>query len=499
MKEDNNIDSQKQTAAEPMLVRTFGLKMAIIMVISAVIGSGVFKKVVPMADGLQSPTLVILAWVLAGVVVLFGVWSIAELGALFPDSGGPFSWLEQIYGRLISFLYGWASFTVIQSAAIASVAYVFAGALGTFILLPHLSPAMESMSFLGIHFFSNIGAKIVTCILIIGLTLVNIKGTKNGGLVSLIFTFFVVICLCFIVCAAITSSQGSWHTFATTGSNYLAHGFSILAFISVMVIAMRNAFWGFEGWIALGFIGEELKNPKKNMPKALTIGIVLIMVFYAVVNWSYLYVMPVDEITKGISDPNYIGAVAVINKIFGNKGAYIVSGMILISTFGCTNATALVSARIYYAMGRKGLFFKNVGAVHHKNNTPHKALVYQCVWSCILVLSGSFAILTDLVIIAAFIFYGLIVFGVIILRIKRKDLERPYKTFGYPFVPIIFTLFCIVLLGISLVESPVKSIVGLVLIFSGLPFYYYWRKREPHLEYLKMVSETKINKENNIA
>ncbi|HVA99148.1 MAG TPA: amino acid permease [Bacteroidia bacterium] len=481
------MEQQKHTNK---LEKIFGLKMAIIMVMSAIIGSGIFKKVAPMSKGLQSPTLVVLAWVLAGVIILFGVWSIAELGTIFPHSGGPFSWLEKIYGRLISFLYGWASFTVIQSAAIASVAYVFAGALGTFIPLPHLSPAMESMSFLGIHFFSNVGAKAVTCILIIVLTIVNIKGTKNGGLVSLIFTFSIITCLCIIVCAAITSHVGSWQTFATKGSDYPAQGFTFLAFISLMVIAMRNAFWGYEGWIALGFIGEELQEPKKNMPKALTIGIIIIMLFYAVVNWAYLYVMPIDEITKGMSDPNYIGAVAVINKIFGNKGAYIVSGMILISTFGCTNATSLVSARIYYAMGRKGLFFKDVGDVHPKNKTPHKALIYQCVWACILALSGSFAILTDLVIIAAFIFYGLIVFGVIILRIKRKDLERPYKTFGYPFVPIIFTLFCLVLLSISLVESPIKSLVGVLLILSGLPFYYYWRKREPHLEYLKTISKT---------
>lgn len=479
----------EKVAKKNKLVRTFGLNMAIIMVMSTIIGSGVFKKVTPMAKDLQSPELVILAWVLSGIIILFGVWSIAELGTIFPHSGGPFSWLEKIYGKFISFLYGWASFTVIQSAAIASVAYVFAGAMGTFVPLPHLSPALESMSFLGIHFLSNIGAKIITCFLIIGLTIVNVKGTKKGGLVSLIFTFIIVVCLSFIVVSAISSHGGNWHTFTSVGSNYPVGGFTFIAFISVMVIAMRNAFWGYEGWIALGFIGEELKNPRKNMPRALTIGIVLIIIFYAVVNWAYLYVLPVDNFAKGMSDPNFIGAVAVINKIFGHEGAYIVSGMIMISTFGCTNATALVSARIYYAMGRKGLFFKNSGDVHPKNKTPHKALIYQCIWACILTISGSFAILTELVIIAAFIFYGLIVFGVIILRIKRKDLNRPYKTFGYPVVPITFVLFCLTLLSITFVNSPVKSIIGLLLIFSGLPFYFFWKKSKAHLDFLKSESE----------
>ncbi len=475
----------EKAAKNNKLIRAFGLNMAIIMVMSTIIGSGVFKKVTPMAKYLQSPDLVILAWVLSGVIILFGVWSIAELGTIFPHSGGPYSWLEKIYGKFVSFLYGWASFTVIQSAAIASVAYVFAGAFGTFVPLPHLSPALESMSFLGIHFLSNIGAKIITCFLIIGLTIVNVKGTKKGGLVSLIFTFIIVICLGFIVTSAIASHGGSWHTFSSKGSHYPVGGFTVVAFISVMVIAMRNAFWGYEGWIALGFIGEELKNPKKNMPRALTIGIVLIIIFYAVVNWAYLYVLPVDDFAKGMSDPNFIGAVAVINKIFGHEGAYIVSGMIMISTFGCTNATSLVSARIYYAMGREGMFFKNAGDIHPKNKTPHKALIYQCIWACALTVSGSFAILTELVIIAAFIFYGMIVLGVIILRIKRKDLERPYKTFGYPVVPIVFVLFCLTLLSITFVNSPVKSVIGLMLIFSGLPFYFYWRKSKDHLDYLK--------------
>lgn len=479
----------EKPAKNNQLIRAFGLNMAIVMVMSIIIGSGVFKKVTPMAKGLQSPSLVILAWVLSGIVILFGVWSIAELGSMFPQSGGPYSWLEKIYGKLVSFLYGWASFSVIQTATIASLAFVFAGAFGTFVPLPHLSPALESMSFLGIHFLSNIGAKIIACLLIIGLTIVNIKGTKKGGLVSLIFTFVIVVCLSFIVIAAIGRHGGNWHTFSTVGSNYPVGGFTVVAFISVMVIAMRNAFWGYEGWISLGFIGEELKNPERNMPRALTIGITLIIIFYAVVNWAYLYVLPVDDFAKGMSDPNFIGAVAVISKIFGHKGAYIVSGMIIISTFGCTNANTLVSARIYYAMGREGMFFKNTGAIHPKNKTPYKALIYQCFWACILTMSGSFDILTELVVIAAFIFYGMNVFGVIILRVKRKDLKRPYKTIGYPIVPILFVLFCLVLLSITFLDTPVKSIVGLLLIFSGLPFYFYWKKSKAHLEYLKSENE----------
>lgn len=480
----------EQPVKQESLVRTFGLRMAIILVMSSIIGSGVFKKVTPMSEGLQSPTLVVLAWILAGVIVLFGVWSVAELASMFPHSGGPISWLEKIYGKFFSFLYGWSSFTVIQTAAIASVAYVFAGAMDSFIALPHLSQEWESFNILGIHFFENIGAKLITCLLIIALTLVNMRGAKHGGLISSIFTFTIVLCLAFIIAAALGSEKGSIETFATKGSDYPAEGFSLFAFISVMVIAMRNAFWGYEGWITLGFIGEEVKNPQKNLPRALTIGIILISVFYFLINFAYLYILPIDEIVAGAANnPNYIGAVAVIDKIFGNNGVYVVSGMILISTFGCTNATILVSARVHYAMSKKGLFFKGVDKVHNKNKTPHKALIYQGVWACVLTMSGSFDLLSDLVVFAAFVFYGLIVFGVIIMRKKRADIPRAYKTPGYPVIPIIFILFCILLLVISLIEAPTHSLVGLILIFSGLPFYFYWKKKERHLKYLEMEQE----------
>ncbi len=461
------------------LLRSFGLKMAIIIVMSSIIGSGVFKKVAPMAEGLYSPTLVIIAWVLAGTIVLFGVLSIAELGTLFPDSGGPFSWLEKIYGETVSFLYGWASFTVIQTAAISSVAFVFAGALNTFVDLPHLAPELESITFWGIiQPFDNIGAKLVSIILIIILTMVNIKGAKHGGYVSLVFTFIITLCIVAITCVALGSSVGSLETFETHSIHYPTSGFTLLGFFGAMVIAMRNAFWGYEGWLGLGFIGGELKEPHKTLPKAMITGILLIMGLYVAINFSYLYVMPIDEMIAAVNaDQNNIAAVLVVDKLFGNGGAYIISAMILVSTFGCTNATILVSARIYYAMAQKGLFFKSAAKCHPKNNTPSNALIHQCIWGCLLVFSGSFDLLTDLVIIAAFVFYGLIVFGVILLRYKSKNIHRPYKTWGYPFVPVIFVTFCIILLAVSFYESPIKSIMGIALILSGLPFYYYWKKQ----------------------
>lgn len=460
------------------LSKSFGLKMAIIIVVSAVVGSGVFKKAAPMAALLHAPWLVVLAWLLAGIIILFGILSIAELSALFPSSGGPFLWLEKIYGKVLSFFYGWSCFTVIQTAAIASVAFVFAGALDTFIALPQLAAEYESIEIMGLFPLRNIGAKIAASLLIISLTIVNIKGAKKGGNISLLFTLIILLAIIAIVFIAFLGKVGSLQTAQTASIAFPTEGFTVFGFVSAMVLAMRAAFWGYEGWIALGFIGDEIKDSKRNLPKALIWGISIVILVYLLVNSAYFFVMPIDEMLAGVQqNENSIAAVLVVDKMLGAGGAYIISGMILISTFGCTNATILVSARIYYAMAQKGMFFKKAALAHYRNKTPHYALIYQCIWACLLVFSGSFDFLTDLVVISGFIFFGLIVWGVVVLRRKMKSAPRSFKTPFYPFVPITFVAFCVVLILISFIESPFKSLVGLALIFSGWPFYWYWNRQ----------------------
>lgn len=470
------------TEEKAKLLKSFGLNMAIVLVVSNIIGSGVFKKVAPMSEGLLSPNLVILAWILAGLVTLFGVLTIAEAGTMFPHSGGAYSWLEKMYGKTISFFYGWTCFTVIQTAAIASIAFVFAGAVNTFVKFPELSESLTSIN-MGetIYPFRNIGAKIVAALLIIILTFVNVKGAKHGGLVSQIFTWIIIICIIAIIAFGLSSAMGSFGNVATNSVKYPSPDFAKfggLGIVMVMVIAMRNAFWGYEGWISLGFVGAEIQNPGRNVPRALIIGIFIVIVAYVSLNITYLYVMPIDELLAAVNaDQNAIAAVIVMDKVFGIWGGYIISAMILISTLGCTNTTILTASRIYYAMAQKGLFFKKAATLHPANKTPSKSLIYQCIWACILVFSGSFDLLTDLLIFAAFIFYGMIVFGVIVLRYKMKDTPRPYKTIGYPVVPILFVIFCILLVVISIIEMPYQSLIGLGLILSGLPFYLIWYKR----------------------
>ncbi len=460
------------------LKKSFGFKMAVVIVVSSIVGSGVFKKAAPMAELLHMPWLVVLAWLLAGIIILFGILSIAELSTLFPVSGGPFLWLEKIYGKAVSFFYGWSCFTVIQTAAIASIAFVFAGALDTFIALPRLPAVYESIHFLGLYPLKNIGAKIAASLLIIALTVVNIRSAKNGGNISLLFTLLILLAIIVIVFAAFFGGAGGIQNMEAVSVHFPEKGFTAFGFISAMVLAMRAAFWGYEGWIALGFIGDEISEPRKHLPRALITGIAIVILVYLLVNSAYFFVMPVDAMIAGIQqNENSIAAVLVVDRMLGDGGAYIISGMILISTFGCTNATILVSARIYYAMAQKGLFFKKAALTHPGNKTPHYALIYQCIWACLLVFSGSFDFLTDLVVISGFIFFGLIVWGVVRLRRKMKDTPRSFRTPLYPFIPAVFVMFCIVLIIISFLESPYKSLIGLGLILSGLPFYWHWSRK----------------------
>ncbi|HOY15361.1 MAG TPA: amino acid permease, partial [Saprospiraceae bacterium] len=354
--------------------------------------------------------------------------------------------------------------------------------LNTFVPLPQFSEEISQIAIGPLMPFENIGAKIASILLIVFLTIVNARGAKNAGILSQIFTWIIVICIIGIIIFGLTSSVGAFQNITNVSAQYPPADFSRyqgFGFIMVMVIAMRNAFWGYEGWISLGYIGAEIQNPDKSIPKALITGILIVIGIYVCINFTYLYVMPIDELlTKVNANENNIAAVVVVDKLFGNGGAYIVSAMILISTFGCTNATVLTASRIYYAMAQKQLFFPKAGILHPERKTPVTSLIYQCVWASLLVLSGSFDMLTDLLIFAAFIFYGITVYGVIVLRKKKSQLERPYKVIGYPIVPMIFVIFCVILVVVSFLETPVQSLIGVGLILSGLPFYLKWSRNK---------------------
>jgi APA family basic amino acid/polyamine antiporter len=449
-----------------------GFSAATFLVVSVIIGSGVFKKLAPMSQELGSPFLVILCWVVAGLISLAGALSTAEMVSMFPNSGGEYFYFQKVYGRFFSFMYGWASFTVIKTSSIAALAYIFAQSLNSLFPLPIINGAT---SFLGIAISQGLFIKLLASLLIIALTLLNYRGAQFATKLSTVLTYLLLISIIAFLAIGFGSTEGSISNITTASQLPSApdlYGFSLL---KALFVASLGAFWGYEGWNSVAYVGEEIKNPKRNLPLALGIGTLIVMTAYVLLNIVFLFILPIDYFIQ--LTPNKIAAVEVAGKLGGNIGMILVASLIVVTTFNCTNSTILTSARMMYAMARDKLFFYKAANVHPKYNTPEIALFIQAFWAIALVFSGSFDQLTDMLIFASFIFYGSTALGVIILRVKHPEYERKYKVIGYPFVPGLFLLFCAALFVITILNKPYEAIWGLSLIATGFPVYW-WLNRK---------------------
>lgn len=468
----------QQTAKQGELVRALGLFSVFLLTVSSIIGSGVYKKVAPMSAELGSPTLVLICWAAAGLITLFGTLSNAEVASLLADAGGEYVYYRKIYNKFFAFLFGWSSFTAIRSASIASIAYVFSQSFNLLVPLPHLPESWASFSLWGVFTpFDNFGVKGMTILLIVALSYVNYKGLKLGEGLSKAVLFIVVISIFLIIVLGLTIGGGSMDNIQTEATGYVSKSWTDSSLWQSFFAALLAAFWAYEGWNSIGFLGSEIKNAKRNLPLALVMGVLFVMLVYLAINFTYLYILPIDQIIGNTATTNTIAAVGVVGHFLGTTGIMFISILILFTTFGCTNTTLLPPPRLYYAMAKEGMFFKGADYIHPVYNTPSKAIVYQAVWACILVLSGSFDQLTDMLIFASFIFYGATTLGVFILRVKMPDAPRPYKAWGYPVIPAFFILFCVALVIVTLIAKPREAMIGLTLMLSGIPFYFYWNRK----------------------
>lgn len=446
-----------------------GLRAASFLVISVIIGSGVFKKIAPMAEQLGSPWLILLCWLLAGIVSLAGALCTAELVSMYPNSGGEYNYFQKIYGRFFSFLYGWASFAVIKTASISALAYIFAQSLNSLFPLPVLD---SDASFLGLHLFENLSIKLFAALLILLLTLLNYRGVQFAEKLSSVLTYAMLIAIAFFLIVGLNAEHGTISnlTSPAKGTTSELYGWTLM---KAMFLASLGAFWGYDGWNNIAFIGEEIKNPKRNLPLALGLGTLSVMAVYVLINFVFLYVMPIDYFIQLNDTPNKIAAVEVAGQISGTIGMVLVACLILVTTLNSTNSSILMSARMLYAMARDKTFFKQAKSVHPKYNTPDKALFIQAIWAILLVFSGSFDQLTDMLVFAAFLFYAATAVGLMYLRFKAPSQERGYKVIGYPVVPILFLFFCITICVMTILNQPFEAIMGIVLIASGLPVYWW--------------------------
>jgi len=424
-----------------------------------------------MSATLQAPLLVLLCWILAGIISLAGALCTAEMVGMFPNSGGEYYYFQKVYNRFFAFIYGWANFVVLKTAAIAALAYIFSESFNSIVPLPIWSLNV------GGFIIENISVKLLASFLIILLSFINYRGIKHAEKLSRIMTIVMLIAAIGIIVAGLTSPAGKIHNLVTPGA-HSGEGLHGWLLIKAITLASLGAFWGYEGWNCIGLIGEEIKNPKRNLPLSLGIGTLVIIAVYVLLNLVYLYILPIDVLIRIHDHPNQIAAVEVMKAVWGKWGEWFVALLILVTTCNATNSTILTSARIFYAMARDGNFYKPAERIHPIYQTPSVALLLQGIWSVMLVWSGTFDQLTDMLIFSAFIFYGATALAVMLMR-KRDPLQpRTYKVIGYPFTPFLFCLFCLLLIGVTLQSQPKEALSGLGLIIFGTPFYWYWTRKK---------------------
>lgn len=457
------------------LVRGLTLTAAMMLVAGSMIGSGIFRKPATMADQLGSPELLLFVWIAAGLITLIAVLVNAEVAGMIDATGGQYVYFRKMYGDFTAYLYGWSILSVIQTGSQAAIAYAFAEYLGYFIKYPQLPQSWQEfavfMPLVGdIHPFADFGTKAVAISVTAFLTGVNYMGVVFGGSVQTIVTFIKIASILLITFLLLFIGNGS---FSNVYTGFLLPHKSTASFISMLGLAFAGAFWAYDAWNNITFVSGEVKNPMRNVPRALIYGTLIVICVYVLINAAFLYVLPIDEMAK-----SPLVAATAAEKIFGSNGASLISIAVIISTFGALNGSILATARVPYAMARANLFFKSLGNVHPKFGTPHTALLVQGIWSCVLVLSGSFDMITDYVIFASWLFYMLGAFGVFVLRKKMPDVARPYKVWGYPYTPAIFVIFAFLFLVNSIISDTQNAMMGLILVASGLPFYFFWKYRQ---------------------
>ena len=454
------------------LNRSLGLRLVVVIVIGNIIGSGVYKKVAPMTAELHSSGWVLVCWILAGIISLFGALCNAEVAGLLADTGGEYVYYQKIYNKFFAFLFGWSLFTVIQTAAISALAYVFAESLNSVIHLPEVLPSLATVSIGDVFFpFADLNVKLVAIVLIIFLTWINSKGIKTGAGISMAILILVFASIFTIIAFGLTSSAADFSRLQMSSTNNQP------VTISAIFTAMLAAFWAYQGWASVGYVGGEVKDAKRNLPRGIAIGIFTIIILYLLVNTTYLSLLSVPQLQDVYAAGNKIAAIEAVKSFWGNNGALFISVLILVTTLGCCNATILASSRPYFAMANEGLFFKKVARLNNKQ-APVYSLIYQCVWACILVLSGTFDQLTDMIIFAVFIYYGATTLGVFILRKKMPHAPRPYKVWGYPVVPAIVVMFCAVLVVNTVFSRPREAGIGAILMLTGVPMYWWFNRKK---------------------
>jgi APA family basic amino acid/polyamine antiporter len=479
-------------ASTPHFVQGMGLFSATAIVMGSMIGSGIFIVSADMSRTLGSPALLIAAWLVTAVMTIIGALSYGELAAMMPKAGGQYVYLRESLGPIWGFLYGWTLFLVIQTGTIAAVGVAFGKFLGVFF------PSVSQTNWIWHVGSGNVGlstANLAAILIIVLLTFTNTRGVKTGAAIQNVFTSAKVLALLGVIvvglvaknATAIAANFGTgWKAFwAGSGVHTLktleigsflglGGGSAVVGIFTMIAVVQVGSLFSSDAWNNVTFTAGEIKNPKRNLPLSLVIGTGVVLLLYVGCNFVYLSVLPLDVIAHVPQDRV---ATAVLQAAFGGVGAKLMAAAILVSTFGCVNGMLLAGARVYYAMSRDGLFFKSTGVLNEKTGVPTNSLWMQCVWACLLCLSGQYGNLLDYVIFAVLVFYVLTIVGLFVLRRTQPDAVRPYRAFGYPVLPALYIVMAVWICGVLLRYKPQYTWPGLILVLLGLPVYAVWRRQ----------------------
>jgi APA family basic amino acid/polyamine antiporter len=461
--------NHQEKESKPQFLRKLNLLDTTSLVIGGVIGSGIFMTAGFIAEYIPSPGLILIVWLVGGLIAISGALSFAELGAMFPRAGGQYIYIREAYGPWAGFFFGWGFFWFIMCGGIATLAVAFAEFVGYFIPPLSTQSYLFQLNVFGFSYSFSAG-QIVAVASIVILSGVNYFGIKTGVVVQNIFTFLRLGSVAaFVILGLTLGNKAGIINFDRIFS--IETGFS-LETLTLFGLALIAVFWTYDGWYSANCTAEEIKKPERNIPLSLILGTLSITLIYLLMNLVYIMALPIDKM-KGVTK---IGELAS-SQLFGPTVTHFFSAAIMVSIFGCLSATIIYGPRVYYAMAKDRSFFKSMAYMHPRYRVPSKALIGQAIWSSLLCLSGTYKDLFEYVVFALVIFFALTGLAVIILRIKQPDRKRPYRTWGYPVVPLFFVIINLAVFFNTVIDQPLKSMIGLIMLGIGIPAFLYWKKK----------------------
>jgi len=454
----------QQADAKPSLVRGLTLLDSVLLLVSGIIGSSIFLTAKDIATPLPQPVLFLVVWVLGALISLCACFAFAELGSMFPDSGGQYIYLREAYGDLTAFLYGWMLFTVANGGTIAALsvaAAAYAGQVVPFVSEAHVLFTIFGMTFTRAHLFG--------LFLIAVLTFVNVVGLRWGALLQNLSTWTKFSAMAAFVVLGFAIGKGHWANFYSNGVP-LTLGLSPASLISALGVGLIAVFWAYDGWVYITWVAGEVKDPKRNVPRAMFLGVLAVGVIYIAMNLTYVYAMPLKDIA---AHQTIAHAAAVV--LFSPRAAGLLSLMIAVSCFSGAATCTLSGARVYMAMAQDRAFFKSMAQIHPKWRTPAFSLIGQGIWAAVLTMSGHYDQLYTYVIYGMVLSYTLTVVAMFWLRWKRPEIPRPYRCTGYPWLPGLYVLIGAAWTLNTVITRPLEAFWGTVIVLVGVPFYLYWK------------------------